>query len=193
MPLRFLLTTLWVLLASSCADEGSGEVQGPPGPKLPGKPDVVIITVDTLRADHLGCYGYFRETSPHIDALARESLVFESCLAPMATTLPTHTSLFTATWPIEHGVLANVIDPADKERLIGKSPNNVVAIDLPFAPAKKAGPDELYERSAATLKKWLKAGVLVQDDSPAFYVYHQRFTCLCLLAFVDPPWVGRAA
>lgn len=70
----------------------------------------------------------------------------------------------------------DVLDPADKERLIGKSPNNIVAIDLPFAPAKKAGPDELYERSAATLKKWLEAGVLVQDDSPAFYVYHQRFT-----------------
>ena len=70
----------------------------------------------------------------------------------------------------------DVLGPADKERLIGRSPNNVVAIDLPFAPAKKAGPDELYERSATTLKKWLEAGVLVQDDAPAFYVYHQRFT-----------------
>ncbi len=72
------------------------------------KPHIVIITLDTTRADHLGCYGYFRDTSPYLDSFAKESLVFDRCLAPMATTLPTHTSLLTATYPIEHGVLANV-------------------------------------------------------------------------------------
>ena len=70
--------------------------------------NVVLITVDTLRADHLGCYGYFRPTSPRIDALASESVLFENCTVPMATTLPSHVSILTGTWPIEHGVLANV-------------------------------------------------------------------------------------
>ncbi|MCB9682072.1 MAG: sulfatase [Alphaproteobacteria bacterium] len=71
-------------------------------------PDIVVITLDTTRADHLGSYGYFRSTSPTFDALARSSVLFEHLVVPMATTLPTHTSLFTGTWPAEHGILANV-------------------------------------------------------------------------------------
>ena len=48
-------------------------------------PSVLLVTVDTLRADHLGAYGYFRETSPNIDALAREGTVFENVITTMAT------------------------------------------------------------------------------------------------------------
>ena len=72
------------------------------------KQNVLLITLDTTRADHLATYGYFRETTPHLDALARESVVFEQFLVPMATTLPTHMSIFTGVWPLEHGVLANI-------------------------------------------------------------------------------------
>lgn len=72
-------------------------------------PDIVLVTIDTLRADHVGWHGYFRDTTPELDRLAAESLVFERCLAPMATTLPSHTSLFTATHPLEHGVLSNAL------------------------------------------------------------------------------------
>jgi len=71
-------------------------------------PNFVLITLDTARADHLGCYGYFRDTSPAIDALAAESAVFERCIVPMATTLPSHVSILTSTYPIEHGILANL-------------------------------------------------------------------------------------
>ena len=74
-----------------------------------GHPNIVLITLDTTRADHLGAYGYFRDTSPRIDAFAEESIVFEHAIAPMATTLPTHVSILTATYPLEHGVLANVM------------------------------------------------------------------------------------
>jgi arylsulfatase A-like enzyme len=78
-----------------------------------GQPDtarqnVLLITLDTTRADHLATYGYFRETTPHLDRLAGESVVFDQFLVPMATTLPTHTSIFTGAWPLEHGVLANI-------------------------------------------------------------------------------------
>jgi len=72
------------------------------------RPDVVVITLDTTRADHLGLYGYFRDTSPVLDALGAESLVFERHIVSIATTLPSHTSLFTGTDPLEHGVLANL-------------------------------------------------------------------------------------
>ena len=72
------------------------------------RPNVLIITLDTTRADHLSPYGYFRQTTPQLDRLARRSLTFEVAWAPMATTLPSHTSLMTGTWPLEHGVLSNI-------------------------------------------------------------------------------------
>lgn len=74
----------------------------------PERPNLLVITLDTTRADHLGTWGYHRDTSSTLDALAEESIVFEQLLVPMATTLPSHTSLFTGTEPLEHGVLANV-------------------------------------------------------------------------------------
>jgi arylsulfatase A-like enzyme len=76
-------------------------------PAAAAAPDFVLITVDTLRADHLGAYGYARDTSPNIDALAREALLFEHALAPMPMTLPSHVSLLTSSLPSRHGVLSN--------------------------------------------------------------------------------------
>lgn len=70
-------------------------------------PNVVLITLDTTRADHLGYHGYWRDTSPFLDSLAEEAIVFERCIVPMATTLPTHTSILTGVSPLEHGVTAN--------------------------------------------------------------------------------------
>lgn len=75
---------------------------------LGAKPNVVLITADTLRADHLGSYGYFRDTSPVIDALAADGLLIERCIAPMSTTLPSHTSLMTSSYPAAHGILSNL-------------------------------------------------------------------------------------
>ncbi len=71
------------------------------------RPNVVMITVDTTRADHLGCYGYERPTTPNIDALARESVRFENSFAHVPITLPSHTSIFTGTVPPFHGVRDN--------------------------------------------------------------------------------------
>jgi arylsulfatase A-like enzyme len=86
------------LLAASIALQAAGAAE---------KANVVLITADTLRADHLHCYGYFRSTSPTIDALAAESLLFERVVVPIATTLPSHVSLLTSTMPLRHGVLWN--------------------------------------------------------------------------------------
>jgi arylsulfatase A-like enzyme len=63
----------------------------------------VLITLDTTRADHLGCYGYARPTSPNIDLLAAESLVYEQAIAPSTWTLPSHASLFTGKFVASHG------------------------------------------------------------------------------------------
>lgn len=68
---------------------------------------IVIVTFDTLRADHLGTHGYPRPTSPFLDSLAREGVVFTDALAPMATTVPSHSSLFTGLYALQHGVQHN--------------------------------------------------------------------------------------
>jgi arylsulfatase A-like enzyme len=68
---------------------------------------LLLITIDTLRADHLGVYGYPRDTSPTLDALAGEGKAFTRCYAQSVTTRASHASLFTATYPRTHGVLSN--------------------------------------------------------------------------------------
>ena len=69
---------------------------------------IVLITLDTTRRDHLGCYGYFRDTTPHIDALAAQSVVFDRAVATMANTLPSHMSMMTGLYPHQHGVEWNL-------------------------------------------------------------------------------------
>ena len=71
-------------------------------PRLAPAPDVILIVVDTLRADHLGCYGYDLDTSPHIDVFAAGGTRYENCVAPAPWTLPSHASLFTGLYPHEH-------------------------------------------------------------------------------------------
>ena len=69
--------------------------------------NIILISIDTLRADHLGCYGFRSTVSPTIDALARESVVFENAYTPVPLTLPAHTSLLTGLYPNHHGVHDN--------------------------------------------------------------------------------------
>ena len=70
-------------------------------------PNLLLITVDTLRADHLSCYGYHLQTSPHIDQLASEGVRFERAYSPIPLTGPSHISLFTSRFPQEHGARIN--------------------------------------------------------------------------------------
>ncbi len=65
---------------------------------------VILISIDTLRADHLGCYGYPRPTSPELDALAAEGIVFEEAMAQAPFTLPSHMSMLTGLEVGAHGV-----------------------------------------------------------------------------------------
>jgi len=70
---------------------------------------VVLISLDTLRADRLNCYGYRKRTvSPRIDALARDGILFEDHIAAAPWTVPSHISLLTSLWPSNHGVTASL-------------------------------------------------------------------------------------
>ncbi len=68
------------------------------------RPNCVLIVVDTLRADRVGCYGYGKPTTPNIDAIAAEGILFENAIAQAAYTLPSMATLFTALNPMSHGV-----------------------------------------------------------------------------------------
>lgn len=82
------------------------------------RPNVLLITLDTVRADRLGCYGGAPGTSPHLDRLAREGVLFERARAPMPMTRPSHASLFTSQAPRRHGVVYNARTlPADRPTL----------------------------------------------------------------------------
>ncbi len=69
--------------------------------------NVVIVSIDTLRADHLGVYGYSRDTSPRLDQLAKEAIVFERARAPRGLTWPSLVSLFTSLYPKSSNVRRN--------------------------------------------------------------------------------------
>jgi len=77
-------------LLSGCGKLGHGK-----------KPSIILITVDTLRADHLGCYGYSRNTSPNIDAFAKDALLFENCLSHAPDTRMSFASMLSGFLPHE--------------------------------------------------------------------------------------------
>jgi arylsulfatase A-like enzyme/thioredoxin-like negative regulator of GroEL len=72
-----------------------------------GPAPVILISVDTLRADHLSCYGYKKLQTPHIDSLARGGTLFTEISSQAPITLPSHVSLFTSTYPFANGIREN--------------------------------------------------------------------------------------
>lgn len=83
----------------------AGSAAEPPSAR--NHPNILLITVDTLRADHLSSYGYYLKTSPEIDKLAEEGVRFANAYSPIPLTGPSHTSLFTSRYPQEHGARIN--------------------------------------------------------------------------------------
>jgi len=75
-----------------------------PTPRSRERPNVLLISLDTLRARSLGTYGYGRDTSPFLDSVARRGTLFENAITASVTTSPSHMSLFTGLYPINHGI-----------------------------------------------------------------------------------------
>ncbi len=71
------------------------------------KPNVILITLDTTRADHLACYGYPDVKTPHLDSLANRGVLFEQAATTSPLTLPAHCSILTGMYPTYHGVRIN--------------------------------------------------------------------------------------
>lgn len=81
----------------------SGPEAPPTVPPPSGAPNIVFITLDTVRADHLSSYGYSRPTTPNLDRFARTGALFENAIAATSWTLPSHSSMFTGLLPQQHG------------------------------------------------------------------------------------------
>ncbi len=69
------------------------------------RPNILLVSLDTLRADHLGTYGYPHPTSPNFDRFAKQNTFFESLVSQAASTGPSHMSLFLSTYPTAHGIV----------------------------------------------------------------------------------------
>ncbi len=83
------------------------------------KPHIVIFSIDTLRADHLGCYGYGKDTSPNIDKFVKDSVFFKNAYSQAPITTPSHMTLFTALSPPVHGI--NNICPVGLNHRLAKN------------------------------------------------------------------------
>lgn len=90
-----IITCLGILLIAIPGNGCSGKKS---------KPNIIILLLDCVRSDHLSCYGYSRDTSPHIDALAAQGVQFKRAISQSPWTLTSVTSLLTGCYPHRHGV-----------------------------------------------------------------------------------------
>lgn len=87
--------------------DSKGNYLGTSKTSSPKKINVILFSIDTLRADGLSCYGNPRITSPNIDALSKESILFQNVLAQSSWTLPSHMTMFTSLYPSVHGCITS--------------------------------------------------------------------------------------
>src|SRR6266542_3383878 len=99
--MRALLVLSSLTLVAGCGP------RVPRSPEFPGAP-VILISIDTLRADHLPAYGYAKVETPNLDALQRDSILFENAYSQCPLTLPSHASMLTGLLPAQHGVRSNL-------------------------------------------------------------------------------------
>lgn len=97
---KFFAATLALIASCSCADNTSDKVPT----------NVILITMDTTRADYLSIYGYHRETTPNMDTLAREGVMFTRAMSTSALTPVSHSSILTGLYQQEHGVRVMTAD-----------------------------------------------------------------------------------
>lgn len=117
---KWFAACVLLLVCAACDDRGSAHPARIENPLAGTAPrHIVLITMDTLRADHLGCYGYAAApTSPGVDRLAREGVVFDNAHTPRGETWPALTSLLTGKYPITHGVRKNGLLPGHDETML---------------------------------------------------------------------------
>ena len=149
-----LYTALGLSLTEIFALSGCGKKPSP------DRPNIILVTLDTTRADHLSCYGHIRKTTPNLDKLAEESIVYTKAIAPSSWTLPSHASLFTGKFTSSHGAKYDPDGPFFLSDALEKNPSykkfracGLAQDEEPLAAIlKKNG----YQTAAVVAGPWLK-------------------------------------
>ncbi|MBS3821725.1 MAG: sulfatase-like hydrolase/transferase, partial [Phycisphaerae bacterium] len=97
MTRRMVLAVISTVLLAACGSDALDEQ----------RPDIIIVSIDTLRADRVAGYGYPEMLTPNVDAMARNGVLFEHAVATTGTTWPSHASMLTGLYPRYHGVRSN--------------------------------------------------------------------------------------
>ncbi len=113
-------------------------------------PNIVLIVIDTLRADHLGCYGYIRDTSPVLDGFARKALRFDAAFATAPWTPPSMASIFTGLYPTENGVGAWIARKA-----LSGAPPRAAVLDASYLTLAESLRERGYQTVGVTANSWI--------------------------------------
>jgi arylsulfatase A-like enzyme len=145
------------------------------------RPNLLILSIDTLRADHLSCYGYERPTTPSIDQIARNGTRFAAARSVAPWTLPSFASMFTGRYPTRHG--AGAEGPV---RSIGERPPRILALDIPTL-AEVLGRSG-YRTHAITSNPYLQLGPLRGFAAPIVKAVRAD-----RIGALTREWLGRKA
>lgn len=168
--------------------------------------NVLLISIDTLRADHLGSYGYSKPTSPNIDAVARDGVLFERAQATNPITLPSHASILTGTLPLVHGVRDNYdYKLADSETTLAElfqtSGFQTAAFVASFPLAKKFGLGQGFDvyndtyvrrRPGSTPEFLERPASTVTNSAAAWLEQHHAEPFFLFVHYFDPHAPYRA-
>jgi arylsulfatase A-like enzyme len=162
-------------------------------------PNLLLVSVDTLRADHLGCYGYERPTSPQLDALARRGLRFARATSVVPTTLASHTTMLTGLLPYQSGVARNgfVVPeeiPTLAEILVrrgyataGFVSSYVLSREFGIARGFAHFDDALPERTTMVQHKTVR-GSRATTDAALAWIGSAREPFFAFVHYFDPHW-----
>lgn len=134
------------------------------------KKNVILISLDTLRQDHLSCYGYHRNTSPNIDEFAQNAMVFDSAVSNSNSTLPSHMSMFTSLYPAESGFLFGLNDMfmennlPDEIKLLGEYMNEIGLRTGAITGGNWVSSWVGYDRGFDSFIEWLGKDIVITVD-----------------------------
>ncbi len=131
-------------------------------------PNVLLVTLDTVRADYIGAYGFEAETTPFIDALAERSVVFERAIAASARTAPSHASMLTSRWVRDHsigqvnGTTRLLDEPTLAEQFAAAGYDTAAFVSNPIL-TRRIGLDRGFDVYDDELSVSARSGVLERD------------------------------
>ena len=187
------------LLGMADASGASGDESTHSAPAA--RPNLLLISVDTLRADHTSAYGYHRNTTPLLSRLAAEGMAFEVAYAPAAATGPSHATLFTGRFPLSHGLVKNGLDltrdvPTLAE-VLERAGYQTSAIVSSFVLSKRFGFDRGFATyqddfdiagASTSLEEWEGHGVAAGFDRRANATTKRALRWLWLERELDRPF-----